>query len=203
MIATRHLVVFARAPLLGQVKTRLARDIGAVAALRFYRQSLDTTLREVAGGPWTCWLSVTPPAASSRPWRLFGPFARGWQVLDQGNGSLGERMARVFRELPPGPAMIVGSDIPDIRRRHVAQAFAALGAADTVFGPAGDGGYWLVGARRRPAIPDMFRDVRWSTEHALADTIGNLGARFSHRLLEQLSDVDDGASWRNWREAAG
>lgn len=196
----RHLVVFARAPQLGRVKTRLARDIGAVAALRFYRQALDATLSELAAGPWTCWLSVTPRAACARPWRLFGPSARCWHVLDQGEGSLGDRMGRVFQELPPGPALIVGSDIPDIRHHHVAAAFAALGSSDVVFGPATDGGYWLVGARRRPTTPDMFRHVRWSSEHALADTIGNLGARFSHQLLEPLSDVDDGASWRAWRD---
>lgn len=196
MKSRRHLVVFARAPRLGRVKTRLARDIGSVAALRFYTQTLDAALRELAAGPWTCWLSITPRRACVRPWRLFGPSARGWHVLDQGGGSLGNRMARAFRELPPGPALIVGSDIPDLRRHHVATAFAALGGSDTVFGPATDGGYWLVGARRSPVTPDMFRHVRWSSEHALADTIGNLGARFGHRLLEPLSDIDDGASWR-------
>lgn len=199
----RHLVVFAREPRLGQVKSRLARDIGAVAALRFYRLSLDAALRELAAGPWTCWLSVTPRAACHRPSRLFGSAVREWQVIDQGDGSLGDRMARAFRELPPGAAVIVGSDIPDVRRYHISEAFAVLGNSDTVFGPATDGGYWLVGARRRPVTPDMFRNVRWSTDHALSDTVTNLGSRFTHHMLARLSDVDDGASWRAWREAGG
>jgi rSAM/selenodomain-associated transferase 1 len=197
--AQRHLVVFARAPRLGQVKTRLARDIGDVAALRFYTASLGYALEELGQGPWTNWLCVTPMAAMARPLRLFGPAARKWRIMDQGGGSLGDRMARVFRHLPPGPALIVGSDIPALRHAHVARGFAELGVADTVFGPAEDGGYWLVGARRSPATPDMFRDVRWSTSHALADTLANLGGRFSHRLLEELADVDDGRSWRAWQ----
>ncbi len=199
MRAQRHLVVFARAPRLGQVKTRLARDIGDVAALRFYTTSLAYALEELGHGPWTNWLCVTPPSAMARPPRLFGPAARSWRIFDQGNGSLGDRMARVFHYLPPGPALIVGSDIPALRHAHVSQGFAGLGVADTVFGPAQDGGYWLVGARRSPAVPDMFRNVRWSTSHALADTLANLGRRFSHRLLAELADVDDGRAWQAWQ----
>ena len=110
-------------------------------------------------------------------------------------------MARVMGGLPPGPAIIVGSDIPDLKAAHVADGFARLGRADTVFGPAPDGGYWLVGARRRPAQPDMFRDVRWSSRHALSDTIANLAGRYTHDLLPILADVDDGPSWRAWQAA--
>jgi glycosyltransferase A (GT-A) superfamily protein (DUF2064 family) len=81
----------------------------------------------------------------------------------------------------------------------VAQAFAALGAHDAVFGPAGDGGYWLVGLRRRPRVPDPFRGVRWSTPHALADTLANLRPRERVAMLERLEDIDDAASYRRWR----
>src|SRR3546814_16124850 len=88
-------------------------------------------------------------------------------------------MDRVMRVLPPGPAVIIGTDIPDIRPRHAAAAFRALGRHDAVFGPAADGGYWLVGLRRRPTIPRAFDGVRWSTEHALADTRANLRPRRS------------------------
>ncbi len=101
-------------------------------------------------------------------------------------------MGRLLRALPPGPAVIVGSDIPDLRPVHVAQAFQMLGGHDWVFGPAGDGGYWLIGARRRRAAPRVtFAGVRWSSPHALADTLANLkGARIG--FLEALADVDTG-----------
>jgi uncharacterized protein len=73
-------------------------------------------------------------------------------------------------------------------------AFRALGRADAVFGPAADGGYWLVGlSPRRPARP--FAGVRWSSEHALTDTLGNFpGRRFAR--LRTLQDVDTAADYR-------
>ena len=83
---------------------------------------------------------------------------------------------------------------------HVARALRALGAHDWVLGPAADGGYWLVGARRRPVVPrSLFAHVRWSSEHALADTLANLPAACRVAMLEERSDIDDGAAWRRWR----
>lgn len=189
-----HLVVFARAPRLGRVKRRLARDIGAVAAWRFYRQELRSLLRRLSGGPWTCWLALSPDGASGEPGR-----PAVWRVMPQGRGGLGQRMARPMRRLPPGPVVIVGSDIPALSARHVAEAFRRLGAAEAVFGPAADGGYWLVGLRRRPRLQLPFDDVRWSTPHALTDTLANLRPGTTVAMLEVLEDVDDAAGWRRWR----
>lgn len=191
-----HLVVFAKAPRLGRVKSRLARDVGAVAAWGFYRQTLAAVTRRLAGrGRWRAWLAVTPDIwAAGR-----GPWPAGWDVLAQGAGDLGQRMDRVMRGLPPGPVVLVGTDIPGLSRRHVEDAFAALGRHDAVFGPAPDGGYWLVGLRRRPHMPRLFRDVRWSTEHALADTLANLGPGQTAARLDTLEDVDDGAAFVRWR----
>ena len=85
----------------------------------------------------------------------------------------------------------------------IASAFRALGAADAVFGPARDGGYWLVGVRDRGLLRGLFRNVRWSTNHALADTIANLPAGRDHALVDMLEDVDDAQSWRRWRDRIG
>jgi glycosyltransferase A (GT-A) superfamily protein (DUF2064 family) len=127
-----------------------------------------------------------------------------WRRIGQGTGDLGERMGRVMRALPPGPAVIIGTDVPDIRPDHVARAFRALGRHDAVFGPAADGGYWLVGLRRRPRVPEIFEGVRWSTEFALADTLAN-ALTLDVALLDVLDDVDDGAALERWRrrEARG
>ena len=118
--------------------------------------------------------------------------------IPQGRGDIGARMHRAFRAFPRGRVVIIGSDIPDANAADIAAAFRALGAADAVFGPAADGGYWLVGVTpRRPAHP--FANARWSTEHALADTLRN----FAHRrvvLLRTLHDVDTAADWARWRE---
>lgn len=194
-----HLVIFARAPRRGAVKRRLAADIGAGAALAFYRQTLFDVTRRLGGDRrWRTWLAATPDTSAARP-GLWPPVP-GVRLIRQGGGDLGERMARPLRTLPPGPAIIVGTDIPDIAPDHIAAGFAALGRHDFVFGPAADGGYWLVGARRRPAVPaGLFRDVRWSTAHALADTLAGLPGKVRVAMLEQLDDVDDGAAWAAWR----
>ena len=185
-----HLVIFARAPRLGRAKRRLAADIGMVAAARFQRLVLEQTIRRVAPDTrWDAWLATT-----GGPTR----WPRGVRRMVQPAGDLGRRMDRTIRGFAPGPVVIIGSDIPDVMPGLIAAAFEALGSHDAVFGPADDGGYWLVGLRRRPAHPELFSPVRWSTRHALADTIANLGTRFDHALLETLIDIDDAAALRRW-----
>ncbi len=199
MSLKNHLVVFAKAPRIGQTKTRLARDIGSVAAWAFARLSLDAVVRPLASDPrWRCWLAVTPDRAVhfSRVW----PQSHGF--VTQGAGDLGQRMAAVSASLAPGPVVIIGADVPAIRPGHVARAFRALGRHDFVFGPAGDGGYWLVGMKRRPAFADLFEGVRWSTENALDDTLKNIKPGQSHALLETLDDIDDGEAYGRWRKKA-
>ncbi len=190
MSRRRHLVVMARAPRLGAVKRRLAREVGDLAAWRFYRATAATCLRRLAGDPrWRAWLALTPDGAARAG---TGPWPPRCTLVPQGRGDLGARMGRLMRQLPPGPVVIVGSDVPGLRAEHVARAFRLLGDHDWVFGPAADGGYWLVGARRRRAAPRAFAGVRWSSAHALADTLENLaGSRIA--TLEPLADVDTAA----------
>lgn len=188
-------IVFVRAPALGAVKRRLAAGIGAAAAQRFYSGTMRTLLRRIGGDPrWEVHLAVTPDrvARQGRFWPArFRRFA-------QGRGDLGVRMGRAMRRFPHRPVVLVGSDIPDLAVHHVAAAFAALGRGDLVFGPATDGGYWLVGARDGAMARDLFRRVRWSGPHALADTLANARGR-RVVLLEALADVDDAADYARWR----
>lgn len=192
---TRHLVVLARLPRLG-VKKRLASGIGAVPAWRFYRNTLRNMLRAVRG-PWRCWLLLTPAARG-----LPHGWGAGWTIARQDGGDLGARMRRPFVDLPPGPVVLVGSDIPALGAHHVVAAFAALRRSDAAFGPAEDGGYWLVGLRRRRLARRLFQGVRWSTRHALADTMANLPRHCRVARLATLQDVDDAAAWRSWCAAA-
>ncbi len=192
MTRRAHLVVMARAPRLGAVKRRLARDIGPLAALGFYRRTLTGLLRDLGRDPrWRVHLAVTPDRAA---WRSS-------PGVPQGRGDLGARMGRFLTGLPPGPVVIVGTDIPDLGRDQVARAFRALGAHDWVLGPARDGGYWLIGASRlRPGPRDPFAGVRWSSVHTLADTRANLG-RSRIAYLEALDDIDTGADLARRRAA--
>ncbi len=187
----RRVVIFAKEPRLRRVKTRLGRDIGHVDALMFYRRMLFSLTRRLSSDPrWETLIACAPDTSVSDG----GVWPEGVQRIGQGPGDLGARMQRTFDRLPPGPVVIVGADIPGIENADIADAFEILGRHDAVFGPAEDGGYWLVGQKRRPRVIDMFGGVRWSGPHALEHTLSNLkGAR--HGMLRPLSDVDDGADY--------
>ncbi len=181
-------VVFARVPRLGTVKRRLARDIGDRAALRFHTATLTALLRALLREQrFRTILAATPDRA-----RIRLPLAV--DRIPQGRGDIGQRMGRACRRFPRGKVLIIGSDIPDASAADALAAFRALGRCDAVFGPAEDGGYWLVGlGPRRPAHP--FAKARWSTEHALADTLANFRGRRVARL-RTLRDVDTVADLR-------
>ena len=171
----RHLVLFVRTPQLGRGKRRLAQEIGDVATVRFERLMLGLLLRRLAHDRrWRLRIAVTPDTACphARHWR------RGVEAEGQGGGDLGIRMHRA------------------LAARHIAAAFSLLGRHDLVFGPAEDGGFWLVGARRRPRLPLLFEQVRWSSPHALADTLAGLPPRVSVGFVDRLEDVDDGEAYR-------
>jgi hypothetical protein len=189
----RHLVLFVREPRYGVGKRRLAHDIGDAAALRFERAMLARLLRRLGRDRrWQLRLAVTPDRARYRL-RLW---PRGALPAGQGSGDLGTRMQRGLATCPPGPAILVGSDIPELTAAHIAGAFGLLGRRDLVFGPAADGGFWLVGARRCPRLPPLFGPVRWSRPDTLAQVLGNLHERVSIGFAARLEDVDGGAAHR-------
>lgn len=196
MSLPKHLVIFLKMPRLGTVKTRLGRDIGMVAAWKFYRDAVESLVRRLASDKrWRTWIALGPDSAVREP----GRWPQGAILFPQGRGDLGDRMDRALRRPPPGPVVLIGADIPDVRARHVDAAFRALGNHDAAFGPAADGGYWLVGLRRRPRTPRLFRDVRWSGPHALADTLAEMPQGTRVAAVDTLEDIDDGASFMRWR----
>ena len=202
MAPENHLVIFVRAPQIGAAKRRLAEGIGAFAAWQVYRRMSAALPRRICDPRWRCWLAVTPDSFAQRS--RFWP--AGPNRFGQGPGDLGRRMARPIRRLPPGPVVIVGSDIPELGRAHIAEALARLSRADFVLGPAPDGGYWLIGSRRRAAHEDLrrslFKGVRWSTRHALEDTLANVPPHRTVALLTTLQDIDTESDYRAWRDGA-
>lgn len=194
----RRVILFLREPVAGRVKSRLAAGIGTAAATAFYRATAAATVRRLCRDPrWRVTLAVTPDH-----WRPASPlFPGSVDVVPQGRGDIGERMARQARLYGDGDVVIAGTDIPGLRAAHVAAAIRALGRAEMVFGPAFDGGFWLVGYRAAAARRASFGEVGWSGPEALADTLRNLG-RTSVTLLAPLSDVDDAADYRAFRQGS-
>jgi rSAM/selenodomain-associated transferase 1 len=184
----KTLVVMLKEPQAGRVKTRLGRDIGAIAAAWWYRHQTRALLRRLADPRWRIVLAVTPDRAGlcSRVWPAHLP------RIGQGRGDLGRRMAHAIGAAAPrGDVLLIGSDIPGIRSAHIAQGFAILARNDAVFGPAEDGGFWMVGARHggRTLPAGAFKGARWSTCYALRDTLDSFGG-LRIGLAATLRDVD-------------
>jgi uncharacterized protein len=179
----------AKVPVAGRVKTRLAREIGVVRATMFYRVAMRNVIARLAGQPfWRTVVIVDPDTGVTSPMLPAGVARAG-----QGRGDLGVRMQRPMRVLPPGPVCLIGTDVPDISVADVRRVFRQLGRADAVFGPAEDGGFWLVGLKRMPRVIDPYRDrVPWSRADTLGQTLANL-ARHRVGFAARHHDVDSAA----------
>ncbi len=184
-------IVFARAPRLGTVKRRLARDIGDRIALRFHVAVLTALLRDLkACRRFNVVLAITPDRQRFRM-PVTVPH------ISQGRGDLGVRMSRALGRYRRGRVALMGCDIPQARAADLCDVFHGLGTANAVFGPATDGGYWVIAlGPRRPA--DLFGRARWSTRHALADTLDQF-QRHRVGFVCTLHDVDTVADWQRWR----
>ena len=192
------LVLFLRAPVLGQAKTRLAREIGSVPALRVYKRLVAHALNGLRGleHPLQCWYAGDVSVLTAC-W----PELRTMRLRPQWGADLGERMANAIAGAPVEagePVVLIGSDCPGIDAAYVREAFAALDAgADLILGPASDGGYGLIGMRE--CRYELFRGVPWSTDAVAAVTRRKavaLGLRVTS--LAEIWDVDNAADWRRF-----
>ena len=127
-----------KAPVAGRVKTRLGRDIGMTNAAWWYRHQTARLLRRLRDPRWHIVLAVAK--APNQPDPPIWP--KELQRIDQGTGDLGQRMKRLLSCFKMAPAVIIGSDIPQIEKRHIAEAFKRLCKNQFVFGPSTDGGFW-------------------------------------------------------------
>lgn len=191
MAEPQVLGVFVKAPIPGRVKTRLAADIGPVAAAGLYRRLGRRVVRAAVSDEYQTAVSYAPRGDG----RLVRAWLRGLGVHrfhPQAEGTLGARLlAALGRHLRAGArrVTIIGSDCPGVDRRVIREAFAALDDHDLVLGPARDGGYYLIGMK---ALHEpLFRGIHWSSEAVLSETrtaARDLG--LSCHLLGPLRDVD-------------
>ncbi|HEX6141549.1 MAG TPA: TIGR04282 family arsenosugar biosynthesis glycosyltransferase [Geminicoccaceae bacterium] len=194
--AAKPVLIFARAPRLGEVKRRLAAGIGEEGALDFYRTTLFELTARLRMAPGLAPTLVVTPDESLADASLWPPRI---PRVAQGSGDLGARLRRALEGAPALPAILIGSDVPGIGTAHVERAFALLADHDLVFGPSPDGGFWLIGTRRRPLPAGFFGRVRWSSQHALEDSLNGIPGGWSVALADQLADVDDACAYAEWR----
>ncbi len=197
-----RLVVFTRYPTPGRTKTRLIPALGAEGAAELQRRMTEHTLTRVgahslapADGPTALEIELAFDGGSTESmerWVSEMRTAARVSLVPQGEGDLGARMARAFeRGFDAGrtAVVIVGVDAPGITADHVRVALEALAKRDVVFGPAADGGYWLVGLAR-PA-PSLFADIDWGTDRVLAESLAIADREgLSVERLPTLRDVD-------------
>lgn len=178
------LIIFARNPELGKVKTRLAAQIGAAPALAIYLKLLQHTRLIALQAACEKYVFTTEP--------LQDDFWQGFNLKNQGSGDLGEKMMCAFEYLfnkGHQKAVIIGSDCPGLSTQHIENAFDALDSNDVVIGPAHDGGYYLLGMKKLH-LP-IFQNKRWSTTAVFDETVTTLKMLgLSFHLLEVLTDVD-------------
>ncbi len=184
--------IFTKYPQPGSVKTRLIPTLGGEGAAILHRRMVTHTLvtvqrfnREGRHLLWVCFDGATQ--AEMERW-----LGAGLHFSPQKQGDLGYRMDAAFREdfaIGARRSVIIGTDCPGLNSSILHQAFAALGHADVVLGPAHDGGYYLVGLRKM--IPDLFRGIEWGTSRVLSETLAiadRLG--LAVHQLPILHDVD-------------
>jgi len=175
MSAGCRVIVFAKAPTPGQVKTRLIPALGEVGAAALQRRLILRTLRAAAAaelGAKELWCAPGP----EDPFLCACAREHGFGLHAQGEGDLGMRMARALESsLAQGmPGVLIGCDCPVLSAAYLREAAAALNRGeDAVFGPAEDGGYVLVGAARSP-VGELFEGISWGTPAVMQATRARL-----------------------------
>lgn len=181
--------ILVKTPGLSPVKTRLAAGLGTAAAEHWHRLAAAAVAEVVAAVPGLSpyWAVAEPPARVGAVWP-------GLPLLEQGPGELGERMGRVHAALRARHdfAVLLGADTPQLDPRHLEEAAAWLddAAPRLVMGPAGDGGFWLLGANLDPAPADWTRAPCGRTDTA-AGFCEAMGRHGRWQMLPVLTDVDE------------
>lgn len=187
-----RIVIFAKVPLPGRVKTRLIPALGEAGAARLAHEMLKATVAEVLAArlptlPELC----ADPHPMEPEWATLLPRAQ-LRFTAQGDGDLGERLARAAQRaigLDENP-LLIGTDCPDLDRHRLRAAAAALVEHDAVIHPTSDGGYALLGLRRFD--PSLFEDIPWSTGQVAATTVARIRALgWSLHAGETLRDIDE------------
>ena len=183
-----RLHIFCRWPEPGKAKTRLIPDFGPEGAAAIYTKLLAHTV-EVAresGIPFEL------RATGAEPDVFRSALGEELRVIDQGEGDLTDKLARV-----PAPAIVIGSDCPGLTPQHLWAAHDTLATEEMVIGPASDGGYYLLGYNNDARF--AFENMPWSTDKVFEETLRRFVARgIRPAVMPELSDIDTAADLEDW-----
>ncbi|MCI0743318.1 MAG: TIGR04282 family arsenosugar biosynthesis glycosyltransferase [Gemmataceae bacterium] len=184
-----ELGIFAKHPEPGRVKTRLARQTSLQWAAQLADAMLRDTLQRMRGAPVRRRVLAFAPE-NALPW--FQELAEpAFHLTPQGTGDLGERMRHFFSQFltASNRLVLIGSDTPTLPMEYVQRAFELLEEVDVVLGPAGDGGYYLIGCQAR--VPPVFDGIVWGSGEVLEHTVRRLQeSKLRYELLPQWYDID-------------
>jgi rSAM/selenodomain-associated transferase 1 len=194
------LIIFARYPVLGKVKTRLASSLGKEFALGFYKECSRHLFAQVVRNQNDFFTPFLFYSEKDELNKMIDWAGSGFEYYYQEGSDLGERMSNAFNKvftLGAKKAVIIGTDVPDISKNLITNSFKLLDKKDFVIGPSIDGGYYLLGMKNLNC--DLFSEISWSTETVLDQTIKRIDANnFNFAKLEQLHDIDDDQSLKLW-----
>lgn len=198
---SRAILVFAKSPRPGRVKTRLAQTVGDAAALRLYRAFVADLLETLSGSGTPVTICHHPPDAEAamRSW-----LGGRWPFWPQEGEGLGERMANALaRAFGEGveQALVVGGDLPDLPGTVFSAAFQGISRNGAALGPASDGGYYLIGFSAAAFRPEVFRGIPWGTGAVRRETLARMAeCGLSPAILPVWNDVDTEEDLRGLRD---
>jgi rSAM/selenodomain-associated transferase 2/rSAM/selenodomain-associated transferase 1 len=194
------LILFTRFPRPGRTKTRLAPVLGFERAAELQREMTEHVLGRIWPLVDRRGVNLQVRYADGSMGDMCRWLGTGIRFVAQGHGNLGFRMQRAVREAVYAGArsvVIIGADCPEVNATIVTNAFDLLQTQPLVFGPARDGGYYLIGLRQ--ALPCLFENIEWGKRQVLADSLARArAAGFKPALLQELSDVDEPSDLHIW-----
>ena len=184
-----QVALLARTPVLGQVKRRLAKDIGRTRALECYRLLLQNALEATLPFTTTIWYEGST--------EIWGEIAPGHRLKKQPPGDLGHKMLTALNE---GAKLVIGADVPLMSVDYIYRALDYIATQqDVVVGPTEDGGYCLIGMNEPREY--LFENIAWGTDHVLEQTLTRAAELdLQVFLLPTLWDVDTSADYQRWKQ---
>jgi len=180
----RALIIFVKNPVLGQVKTRLAADVGEEKALKVYQELLKYTKAVSCQVSAKRYLFYANQIEENDAWSR-----EAFLKKVQSGRDLGARMSNAFAEVEEEKKVIIGSDCPQLLSEDIESAFHHLDRFDLVIGPANDGGYYLLGMKE--VQRSLFKEMEWSTEKVFQETLNRAkAANLKVKVLRELVDLD-------------